>query len=156
MYIAIIIGLVLLGVFFVLLELFFLPGISLAAIGGIGCLVAATITAYQHIHPLAGHITLAAAFIATAFCIYCFFRSRALDKMALRSEIDSKIDEPQNQKVALGDRGVCLSRLAPAGKIRINGITLEARTENVMLDEGSVVEVIQVNASQVIVKAVQA
>ena len=78
MNIAVIVSLVVLGIVFILLELFFLPGISLASIGGLICFAAAVVLAYVKIGATAGTVTLMAALVATALCAWWFFRSKAL------------------------------------------------------------------------------
>ncbi len=154
MELAIIITLIVIGIVFILLELFFIPGVTIASLGGVGCLVAAVILAYKNIGPTAGNITLILALVATIAAIWWFFHSRTLDKMALDSEIDSKVvsQNGSDGKVAPGDKGICLSRLAPSGKILVNGVTLEGHSETGMIDEGSEIEVIRIESYRVIVK----
>ncbi len=41
---------------------------------------------------VAGHITLAACALLSILAIYAFFRSHAVEKMALDTTIDSKVD----------------------------------------------------------------
>lgn len=152
MDIAIIIGLLLLGSIFILLELFFLPGISVAIFGGIGCYAAAVILAFQRLGELAGSLTLIATLVAAAVSVYLFFRSKTLDKMSLNSEIDSTVDSMSGSGIQIGDQGLCLSRLAPMGKVLIQGKTLEGKAENEMIEEGCIVEVIAVESNHVTVK----
>lgn len=152
MNIAVIVSLVVLGIVFILLELFFLPGISLASIGGLICFAAAVVLAYVKIGATAGTVTLMAALVATALCAWWFFRSKALDRMSLRSTIDATVDSGQEQLVHPGDQGVCLSRLAPMGKVLIDGKTYEARAENQMIDEGVPIEVCAVDKFHITVK----
>ena len=152
MNIAVIVSLVVLGIIFILLELFFLPGISLASIGGLICFAAAVVLAYVKIGATAGIITLIAALVATARSVWWFFRSKALDRMSLQSSIDATVEGGQEQQVHPGDQGVCLSRLVPMGKVLINGQTYEARAENEMIDEGAPVEVCAVDKFHITVK----
>ncbi|MBQ7162237.1 MAG: NfeD family protein [Bacteroidales bacterium] len=152
MNIAVIVSLVVLGIIFILLELFFLPGISLASIGGLICFAAAVVLAYVKIGATAGIITLIAALVATALSVWWFFRSKALDRMSLQSSIDATVEGGQEQQVHPGDQGVCLSRLVPMGKVLINGQTYEARAENEMIDEGAPVEVCAVDKFHITVK----
>lgn len=152
MNIAVIVTLVVLGIIFILLELFFLPGISLASIGGLICFAAAVVLAYVKIGATAGTMTLIAALVATALSVWWFFRSKALDRMSLQSSIDATVEGGQEQQVHPGDQGVCLSRLAPMGKVLINGQTYEARAENEMIDEGAPVEVCTVDKFHITVK----
>ena len=152
MNIAVIVSLVVLGIIFILLELFFLPGISLASIGGLICFAAAVVLAYVKIGATAGTITLIAALVATALSVWWFFRSKALDRMSLQSSIDATVEGGQEQQVHPGDLGVCLSRLAPMGKVLINGQTYGARAENEVIDEGAPGEVCAVDKFHITVK----
>ena len=99
--------LVLAGVALLLMEMFLLPGFGIAGIGGFGCLIAAVVLAWVLISKMAGYITLGACLLLAALAIWGFLRSKALDKMALDSKIDSHVemahnklkkDEPENQE----------------------------------------------------------
>lgn len=149
---AIIIGLIVLGIIFVLLELFFLPGISVASIIGLCCFAGSVVMAYSTYGAMAGTITLAVVLILSALAIWAFFRSKALDKMALNAEIDSSV--AHKDSVQVGDQGICLSRLAPMGKALINGKSLEVKSEGEMIDENSRIEVIAADNFQIVVKQI--
>ena len=83
--------LVLVGVVLLVLEMFLIPGFGIAGISGFGCLLGAVLLAYLKINALAGHLTLAASLVLSALAIYGFWRSRAIDKMALDTKIDGKV-----------------------------------------------------------------
>ena len=89
--------LVLAGVALLLAEMFLLPGFGIAGIGGFGCLVAAVVMAWLMISRMAGYITLAAGLVLSALAIWGFLRSRALDKMALDTKIDSHVEMAHNK-----------------------------------------------------------
>lgn len=152
MDIALVIGLILLGIIFMILEIFFLPGISVAIIGGAVCLIAGIVLAYNKLGPVAGNITLIASAMAMAVAFIWFIRSKTLNKMALESNIDSTIDIHQGVQVQIGDKGHCVSRLAPSGKISIKGKTLEGHSENEILDAGTPVVVTSISDMNVIVE----
>ena len=84
--------LVIVGVVLLVLEMFLIPGFGIAGVSGFACLVGAVVAAYLKISALAGHITLAAGVILSGLAIWGFLRSRALDKMALDTKIDSKVE----------------------------------------------------------------
>ena len=95
--------LVLAGVALLLMEMFLLPGFGIAGIGGFGCLIAAVVLAWLWIGHLAGYITLAACLVLSGLAIWGFLRSKALDKMALDSKIDSHV-ELANNKLQKGEQ----------------------------------------------------
>ena len=57
-------------------------------------------------------------------------------------------------KLKIGDRGVALSRLAPAGKVEIGGELFEARSVDVYIDQRSDVEVVGFENFTVMVKKI--
>ena len=89
--------LVLAGVALLLVEMFLLPGFGIAGVSGFGCLLAAIVVAYVWIGRMAGYITLAAGLVLSALAIWGFLRSRALDKMALDTKIDSHVEMAHNK-----------------------------------------------------------
>lgn len=103
MNILILVLLSLAGVLLLVLELFLIPGVGIAGIAGLGCLVGAVVYAYMAISATAGHITFFVVLAATAAAIYVFYKSKAIEKMGL----DAKIDD----KVELADPGKKIARL---------------------------------------------
>lgn len=92
MNIALVVILIVAGVILLLLEMFLLPGFGIAGIAGFLSLIGAVAVAYLKISAMAGHITLGAAILTSAIAVYGFIRSRALQKMALDTSIDSKVE----------------------------------------------------------------
>ena len=95
MYILLTILLLLFGVLLLVAELFLLPGFGIAGVCGFLSLAGSVIFAYLKlapIYPWAGHVTLAACIVLTAVAIYAFVKSHAIEKMALDTTIDSKVD----------------------------------------------------------------
>ena len=89
--------LVLAGVALLLVEMFLLPGFGIAGIGGFGCLIAAVVMAWLMISRMAGYITLGACLVLSGLAIWGFLRSKALDRMALDSKIDSHVELAKNK-----------------------------------------------------------
>lgn len=92
MDIALVVILIVAGVILLLLELFLLPGFGIAGVAGFLSLAGAVAAAYLRIGATAGHITLAAAIVAASLAVYGFIRSHALQKMALDTSIESKVE----------------------------------------------------------------
>ena len=139
------------GLGLILMELFLLPGISIAGVCGVAALVGADYLAYVNISSTAGHIVLFVSLGILALGVYLFIKARTLDKMALTTDIDSKI-ELITDKIQIGDKGKTTSRLAPMGKIFINNITVEAKSIVGFIEENVEVEVIEINGNIVVVK----
>lgn len=97
MDIILVVLLVLAGVALLLMELFLLPGFGVAGIGGFGFLVGAVIYAYIYLGLVAGMITLGVCVLVSILAIWGFARSKALNKMALDTKIDSQVTLADNR-----------------------------------------------------------
>ena len=89
--------LVLAGVALLLMEMFLLPGFGIAGVSGFASLAGAVVLAWMKLGHVAGLITLGACVIVTALAIWGFLRSKALDKMALDTKIDSHVELANNK-----------------------------------------------------------
>ena len=58
------------------------------------------------------------------------------------------------QELKVGDRGTTLSRLAPMGKVQIEGRTYEAKSVDCFIDQQSPIEVVGFENFSVIVKKI--
>ena len=140
--------LIFIGLVMVILEVFFLPGITIAGISAVLFFVGAVFYAFMQL----GYITIAVSVIVTIVGIVIFIRSRSLDRMALKTTIDSVAPTLVSDQIKVGDEGVTLSRLNPMGSVLINDVTVEARTREDFIDEDTPVVVEKVDRTTVIVQ----
>lgn len=141
-------GLALLLIF---LEIFLLPGITLAGIGGFLFAAGGIVFAYS-LSTTVGHLTLGISLLLFAVVFAWLLRSRSFHRVALNTDIDSKIASVKDTGIRPGDEGITLSRLAPTGKARIAGHTVEVRAREELIDENTPVVVIQVDCQHIFVE----
>ena len=98
MNIFLVITLLIFGILLLVAEVYLLPGIGVAFVGGMASLVASVWIAYVRISMLAGHLTLFAAIVLTVGAIYGFYRSRAMEKMSLDTTVDGAVELAQPGK----------------------------------------------------------
>lgn len=151
--IAIIIFLMALAIALILVEIFLLPGITLAGIGGGLFAVGGVIYAYT-MSPTAGNITLVASAVAFCGIFLWLMRKNSFKRIALNTDIDSKLTSSRELGIEAGDEGITLSRLAPIGKANIKGIIVEAKSREEFIDEQTPVVVVRVEGYNVIVKPI--
>lgn len=152
--ITIIVFLMLVAIVLILLEIFLLPGITIAGIGGFLFSAAGVIYAYT-VGEMAGHVTLFLSLITFGGAFVWLLRSRSFNRVALKTDVDSKLVSSRDLGLAPGDAGVTLSRLAPIGKARFNGITVEAKSMDELIDENVAVEVVRIDGYNVLVKRIE-
>ena len=134
MEILIIIALLIAGLILLLLEVFLFPGISLAGIGATVCLVYANVRAFCELGTWPGVITLAISIISSILVFVWFMRSKSLDKLALKKDIDSSVKQPEAATIQVGDTGVALTRLAQIGNAQFGDRIVEVRTTGDFID----------------------
>lgn len=135
----------------ILLEIFLLPGITVAGIGGCLFAVGGLVYAYAT-STFLGHVTLGTSILVFILVFAWLLRSKSFNRVALKTDIDSKLVSSRELGIAPGDEGVTLSRLAPIGKARIKGITVEAKSVDDLIDENTPVEVMRVDGYNVVVR----
>ncbi len=134
-----------------ILEIFFLPGITIAGICSLVFYGGGIYYAYSVFGSNGAVITLLIAAITTIAFIIGFMRSRSFDKIALHTEIDSVVPSQIGADIKVGDVGVSLSRLNPMGKIIVGSHTVEAQAENELIEEDTPVRIVCVKPTVVIV-----
>lgn len=148
--ILIIVALILLGILFMLAEIFLLPGISIAGIAGAIFLIGGIVYSYLFIGSIAGNITLAATAIAMGASFFLLLKSKSLRKISLETNIESKVDNSDLGKISVGDTGIALSRLNPTGKVMVNDLTVEGKSFNgEFIDEDEKIEVVRIDTYQI-------
>lgn len=74
--------------------------------------------------------------------------------MMLSAEIDGKIMNIDDQKIHIGDEGSTVGRLAPMGKAKVNGITVEAKSQGRFIDPHTKIKVLKIEGNTVIVEPI--
>lgn len=134
-----------------LLEMAFLPGITVAGVGGFILAVIGVGYAFS-LGASIGWATLFLSLVIFALLFAWLLHSKSLSKIALNTEVSSTLQSVKDIDIQVGDEGFTLSRLAPMGKVSIGNKTLEAQAQMGMIDEQTVVKVVQIESNHVIVK----
>ena len=155
MDIFIVIVLCFVGILLVLLEIFLIPGVTFALVGGLIFAAGGVFYSYSKLGTTVGTITLILMLIVFGATFIWLIKSKVLDKtIALNTDIDSTVASGDSQNIQEGDKGVCLSRLNPIGKVKVNGVTMEAKSLGEFIDETTPIVVVKVNPIQLIVKSI--
>lgn len=143
--------LVIAAVILFLVELFIIPGISVAGFLAGGCIIFANYYAFAYMGTMAGFITLTVSAITCIGSLVWFMRSKTLDRLALKKDISSKIDRTAEDKVKLGDTGITTTRLALIGYADINGDIVEVKSTDGFLNEKTPIIVTRISDGVIMV-----
>ena len=144
--------LIVLGLLFLVAELLLFPGLSIGGILALVCYGGAIWYAFDSLSVTAGIWTVVAVLALSLLSLIISLRAKTWQRLALKQEIDSVSMPKPETEVALGTLGVTISRLAPMGKVSINGKTYEAKSTDVFIDQKHDVEVVGYDNFTLIVK----
>lgn len=146
--------LIILGFVLLILELLVLPGTTVVGILGLGAIGYAIYESFVAYGPIAGTITIALSLVLGVLLLVYALRSKTWQKLKLTAEIRGKSKEDIGQKVQVGDKGICISRLAPMGNVDFQGDYYEAQSLLNFVDQGKEVVIIKIDGNKIYVKEI--
>lgn len=152
MDIFIIVLLVIAAIVLFLVELFVVPGISIAGILAGGCIIFANYYAFANLGTMGGIITLLVSAIGCIGSLVWFMRSKTLDRLSLKTDITGTVDRTAEQSVKVGDTGLTTTRLALVGQADIAGHLVEVNSADGFLDEKTPVVVTRITNGTIFVR----
>lgn len=147
--------LIIAAVILFLVELFVIPGISLAGISALVCVLYANYYAFANLGMVGGFIVLGISAAACVGSLIWFMRSKVLDNLALKKNIDSTIDRTAEDSIKVGDTGVSTTRLAQIGYAEINGYIVEVKSMDGFLNEKTPIIVSRITDGTILVEKQQ-
>ncbi|PID94993.1 MAG: nodulation protein NfeD [Bacteroidales bacterium] len=151
MNISLIIIFALLGIGLILLEVFLLPGVSIAGVAGVLFILSSVGIAFSCFGLYVALYTLLGIGVVLMLSLYAVFKMGLMNRISLDANIDSTI-ESHSMKIAKGCKGVAISRLAPIGNADIDGNIVSVKSISGLVDAGEQIEVISVSLQEILVK----
>lgn len=139
------------GIILLLLEVFLFPGISLAGIGAAACLIYANVRAFNELGFWPGVITLAVSIVSSILVFVWFMRSKSLDRLALKKDIDSSVKQPETDTIRPGETGIALTRLAQIGNAQFGDRIVEVKSAGDFIEAHSPIVVERITNGVIIV-----
>lgn len=142
------------GIIFFLIEVFLIPGSSIAGICSAICLLFANYYAFTELGTNAGLITLAITTVGGVAALVWFMKSKTVDKLSLHQEIDYNMNKLAGVDIKVGDQGIATTRLALIGNAQFNGHEVEVRSMDGFIDEKEAVVIERIADYTVFVRKV--
>lgn len=152
MDILIIASLIIAGLILFIIEVFLLPGVSIAGIASAACLLYANYYAFDTLGTIPGCITLAVSAIGVIAITIWFMRSKTVDKLSLKKSIDYRPEPLKGLDLKKGDEGMALTRLALIGNAEFDGQIIEVRSTGDFIEEKSRIRVNRIRDGIVLVE----
>ena len=143
--------LILLGIVLMILDFLVIPG-GVVAIIGVLCMVGGVVTAFVQFGTTVGFLTLILAAVLTIGFFWLMMRTKTWRTLQLKTQIDSKMNEVDENKLKEGMEGVAISRLAPTGTGLFGDTEVEVVSMQGFIDEHSPIVIQKIEGSKVIVE----
>lgn len=147
-----IISLIIIGLLLLFAEILLIPGVGIAGILGLVSLGGSCFYAFNQMGGTVGAIVTAVnVALVVGLSIYVL-RAKTWKRLSLDTNIDSKA--VADNGLAVGDRGVTVSRLAPMGSVRFDTELVEVKALEGFVDPEVEVEVVLMEDGKIYVKPV--
>lgn len=156
MSLGLIIFLIFVGLLLFIIEFMLIPGITIAGVGGAICLVTGIVFSFVSFGTTTGFLVLGITAAVMVVLTVLMLKANTWNKFMLKTSIDSKVDTvgAEEGKVKPGDKGITVTRLAPGGKVLVNGEYFEAKSVDLLIDPKKEIEVIRIDDNKLIVKPI--
>jgi len=139
----------------------FIPSGGAITVVGLGCVVGAVITAFNH-GGLTGAAFLALAVVLVPVSLIAAFT--LLPRTAIGKRLTLRLSQKQDagyvaqnaeEEKLLGQTGVAISVLRPSGEAKIGDRRYDVVTEGEMLEKGTCIEVRHIEGNRIVVREVK-
>lgn len=155
MDILIIVGLIVLSIFFLVVEILILPGFSIGGVLAAVCCGGSIYLAFDSLGSLGGIVVVVINIALFMIALFYSLRAKTWSKLSLNDKITSYSSTKPQDILNIGDQGVAVSRLSPMGRVCINNMTYEAKSTDEYIDAKTAVEVVGFENFSVIVKLIK-
>lgn len=147
--------LILVGLVLIFAEILLIPGIGIAGVLGLLSMGGSCFYAFHELGTSAGIIvTVINATLIVGLTIWVL-RAKTWKRFTLDTNIDSRALHIDEEKIAAGDKGRTVTRLAPMGTARFKDETYEVKALEGMIDPGVDIEVVLIEDNKIYVQPVK-
>lgn len=144
--------LILVGLVLIFAEILLIPGVGVAGILGLLSMGGSCFYAFHEMGTTTGIIiTVINALLIVGLTVWVL-RAKTWKRFTLDTNIDSKAFSLEGAKIAIGDRGRTITRLAPMGTARFGDDTYEVKALEGMVDPGTDVEIVLIEDNKIYVE----
>lgn len=151
-----IVGLVLLGGAFIVIEIVLIPGIGVIGLVGFGAIIAASVLLGHLTHPLWGALLCIGTVVFSFVFIYLLPKTPFGKRLVLENRHESgggySAQKDEGYRDLLNKTGTTTSFLRPAGIAMIDDRQIDVVTQGEFIEAGSRIRVIAVEGSKITVE----
>lgn len=142
------------GVILIIIELIFVPGTTVLGILGLVALVGGIYISFGVFGNAIGLWVLTGSIAFSILAIVYSLRAGTWQKFALKSSMNSKVNEDEKLDLRIGMQGKLISDLRPMGTAEFLDKLFEVQTNGNYLEAGGKVEIINLSDNKIVVKPI--
>jgi len=146
--------LIMIGLVLIIVELIFVPGVTIVGILGFILVAVGIWISYAALGTNTGHLVLAAAVLTGGLALFYSFRSDAWSRFALKESNKSRVNEENPHLLQVGEEGTTVSALRPQGTALFKERRHEVQTMGTFLRPNTPVRIIKIVANKITVEAI--
>jgi membrane-bound ClpP family serine protease len=147
-----VISLIMFGLLLLITEIIFVPGTTVVGLVGFVFMAVGVGLSFRYFGGEIGWSIVGGASVVTGLLLYVAFKANVWSKFALKSSIDSKVNEGELKELRPGQEGTAVSTLRPVGKAELAGKTYEVRTNGEYIESGTRIRIIRISSNQILVE----
>jgi membrane-bound ClpP family serine protease len=147
-----IILLIILGVVLLWVEFLVVPGITIAGIGGVLLIGTGIYLSYELYGTSAGNYVLLGSVLFMFVSVYFSLKSRTWKRTMLDFKLEGRVNTFDVTTINTGDTGKTVTRLAPIGKVEVNGVYYDAKSTENIINPNTEITVVKILSDKLIVK----
>lgn len=140
------------GIMMVLLEIIFVPGITIVGLIGVMSMAFGVYMGYDYFGNDIGHLILGSSLTIGSFLLYLSFKQGFWTKFALSHSLTGKVNDERPSMPTIGHEGLTVSALRPMGMARFKDYVFEVVSREQLIPPGKKVQVVQVQGGQIYVE----
>lgn len=146
-----VIAMILLGVVLLAVEIFIIPGFGISGILGLVALIGASVLSFHRLGTMAGALTIGGGAIIAGLMFFLLPKTRAARAMVLTQQHNENVAD-RSLHALVGQYGVALTTLRPAGTVQVNGQPIDVVTDGEYIEQGTDVRIARVEGLRAIVE----
>jgi membrane-bound ClpP family serine protease len=146
--------LILCGVVLIIIELIFVPGTTVLGILGVVSMVGGVVIAFTNFGRATGFWVLTGTILFSILALVYSLRAGTWQRFALKSKIESRVNEDEKLDLQIGMQGKLISDLRPMGTAEFLDKLYEVQTNGNYLEAGGMVEIINLADNKIVVKPI--
>lgn len=142
------------GLVLIVVELIFVPGVTIVGILGFVLVAVGVWIGYAAFGTDTGHLILAGAVLIGALAFFYSFRTDVWSRFALKDAIKSRVNDESPHLLEVGEEGKTVSALRPQGTAIFKERHHEVQTDGRFLPPNTAVRIIKIISNKIIVEEI--